>query len=47
MLQYFRPIFILKEGTVPWKDMGVLFGLAVVLWTGAGVAFARRDLSTI
>jgi ABC-2 type transport system permease protein len=47
VLDYYRPLYILRDGTIPWPDMGVLLGVAVVLWIAAGVVFARRDVSTI
>ena len=46
LLQYYKPLFILRDGTWPTHDLAVLIGLTVVLWTIAGIAFARRDLST-
>jgi ABC-2 type transport system permease protein len=47
ILDYYRPIYILRDGTVPWRDMGVLAGLAVVLWIAAGIVFNRRDVCTV
>jgi ABC-2 type transport system permease protein len=47
LLQYYRPLIILREGAWQLKDLLVLGGLALVLWTSAGIAFSRRDLATI
>jgi ABC-2 type transport system permease protein len=46
-LRYYRPLFILNDGAWPGRDVAVLGASAAVLWGAAGVAFARRDLSTI
>lgn len=46
LLNYYRPIGPLRDGAWPAKDMAVLGGVIVVVWTFAGVWFARRDLST-
>jgi ABC-2 type transport system permease protein len=46
VLRYHVPLPVLRSGRWPWADLGVLLGVAAVLWTGAGVIFARRDLST-
>ncbi len=47
MLRYYRPLYILRDGTWPWRDMSVLLGAAGVLWITGGIIFARRDLSTL
>jgi ABC-2 type transport system permease protein len=47
VLNYYRPVFPLRSGDWPWKDIGILLGSAMVLWTAGGVVFARRDLSTL
>jgi hypothetical protein len=47
ILDYYRPIYILRDGHVPWRDLGVLLGLAAGLWIAAGVVFARRDVCTV
>jgi hypothetical protein len=46
MLYYYRPLFILRDGHVPWRDVGVLLAVAAGLWTAAGVVFSRRDVCT-
>lgn len=46
LLEYYRPIGPLRDGTWPWGNMAVLGGVICVLWTAAGVWFARRDITT-
>jgi ABC-2 type transport system permease protein len=46
-MQYYRPLFVLRDGAWPWRDIGVLTGAAAVLWGAGGVVFSRRDLSTV
>lgn len=46
-LSYFRPLPILSEGAIPWRDMAVLFGAGSALWVAAGMIFARRDVRTV
>jgi ABC-type transport system involved in multi-copper enzyme maturation permease subunit len=46
LLNYYRPIGTLRTGEWAWKDIGILMGIAGVLWVSAGVWFSRRDLST-
>lgn len=46
VLEYYRPIIILRTGAWPWKDMAILAGAAGGLWITAGVWFSRRDLTT-
>jgi ABC-2 type transport system permease protein len=47
LLHYYRPLFILRDGVIPWRDMGILVAVAAVLWTAAGITFSRRDISTV
>jgi ABC-type transport system involved in multi-copper enzyme maturation permease subunit len=47
VLRYYRPLFILRDGAWPLRDLAVLLGSAGVLWTVGGWIFARRDLSTL
>ncbi len=46
VLRYHVPLPVLRDGGWPWADLGILLGTAAVLWSSAGVVFARRDLST-
>lgn len=47
VLDYYRPLYVIRDGTVPWRDMGVLLSVAVVLWVAAGIIFSRRDVCTV
>jgi hypothetical protein len=47
VLYYYRPLFVLRDGNVPWSDISILLATAAVLWTAAGVVFGRRDVCTI
>lgn len=47
ILDYYRPLYIVRDGAVPWRDMGVLAGVGVGLWIAAGIVFSRRDVCTI
>jgi hypothetical protein len=47
LLYYYRPLFILRDGIVPWRDVGVLLGVAAGMWVAAAIVFARRDVCTI
>ena len=46
VLTYYRPLFILRDGAWPAKDLAVLGGTALVVWSAAGWTFSRRDLAT-
>jgi ABC-2 type transport system permease protein len=46
VLRYYKPLFVMREGAWPWGKMGVLGGVAGVLWVVGGVITARRDLAT-
>jgi ABC-2 type transport system permease protein len=47
LLDYYRPMIILRDGAVPWSDMAVLLVIAAALWLVAGVTFSRRDICTV
>jgi ABC-2 type transport system permease protein len=46
VLTYYRPLFILRDGAWPSKDLAILGGTALVTWSAAGWTFSRRDLAT-
>jgi hypothetical protein len=46
VLYYYRPLFILRDGTIPWNDIAILLGVATTLWIAAGIVFNRRDVCT-
>lgn len=45
-LEYYKPIQMLMDNTVPWRNMGILGGLSLALWIAAGVWLSRRDVTT-
>jgi hypothetical protein len=47
VMYYYRPLFILRDGTIPWGDIAVLLSVTVALWIAAGIVFGRRDVCTI
>jgi ABC-type transport system involved in multi-copper enzyme maturation permease subunit len=47
VLRYYRPLFVLRDGTWPLWDMTALLTAAATLWTAGGLIFARRDLSAL
>lgn len=47
VLTYYRPLYILRDGTPRWSDIAILAGAGGALWAAAGVVFHRRDLSTL
>lgn len=47
LLYYYQPLYILRDGIVPWRNLGVLVAVGTVCWTAAGAILARRDISTI
>jgi ABC-2 type transport system permease protein len=46
VLEYHRPVNVLRDGGWPLRDMAVLGAVAAVLWIAGGLVFARRDLTT-
>jgi ABC-type transport system involved in multi-copper enzyme maturation permease subunit len=46
-LHYHRPIYVLRSGLWPLRDIGMLLAAAGAMWAMAGVVFARRDLCTV
>jgi ABC-type transport system involved in multi-copper enzyme maturation permease subunit len=44
---YYRPLFVLRDGAWPLRDIAILAATAVVAWLSAGIIFSRRDLSTV
>jgi ABC-type transport system involved in multi-copper enzyme maturation permease subunit len=47
MLRYYRPLYILRDGSWPTRDLFILLSAGAILWTAAGLIFAQRDLSTL
>jgi hypothetical protein len=46
ILDYYKPLAILRTGEWQWRDMGILGGTALTLWIVTGVIFSRRDVTT-
>lgn len=47
VLDYYRPMLILRDAAWPLKDMAALLGCATAFWVAGGVFFARRDICTV
>ena len=47
LLNYYRPLPILREGVFPAADLVVLLGIGGLLWLAGGVIFAHRDICTV
>jgi ABC-2 type transport system permease protein len=47
VLEYYKPVAMLRAAEFPWKDAAVLGGAAIVLWTLAAVRMSRRDVTTL
>jgi hypothetical protein len=46
VMYYYRPLFILRDGTIPWGDIAALLIAAATFWIAAGIVFSRRDVCT-
>jgi len=47
LLNYYRPLLILRDGGWPSGDMLVLLITGAVLWLAGGLIFNRRDICTV
>jgi ABC-2 type transport system permease protein len=47
VISYYRPAIIIQSGVFPWRDIGVLLSMAVVLWISAGLVFRNRSICTV
>jgi putative exporter of polyketide antibiotics len=47
VLNYFKPMPVLSDGTVPVVNLAVLGALALALWGLGAVVFIRRDIHTV
>ncbi len=45
VFHYYDPLRVSREGTLPWRDLAVLFGVALAGFAAALVAFQRRDVA--
>ena len=46
-LHYFRPLVIVRNGQVPWHDVGILLSVALAAWLAGWWHFARRDIPAV
>lgn len=44
LLNYYRPLEIVRVGAVPWADLLTLLGIAAAAWIAGLVHFCRRDI---
>lgn len=47
MLNYYRPLLVVRDAAWPTGDIMVLAAVGLVLWLTGGVLFARRDICTV
>jgi multisubunit Na+/H+ antiporter MnhB subunit len=46
VMEYYRPIGILMEGQIPWRNLGILGGITAGLWILTAIILSRRDVTT-
>jgi len=46
LLNYFRPVDVVREGHWPLLEMGVLLAIGLVCWTFGLIVFRRKDIPT-
>lgn len=44
LLQYYRPLPILRSNALPWLDIGVLLTVGLGAWTAGLLVYRRRDI---
>jgi ABC-2 type transport system permease protein len=47
LLHYYRPLLVVRSGEWPVRDLVVLLGLGLVLWTAGLWRFSRRDIPAV
>lgn len=47
VLNYYRPLVVLRDGSWPITDMLVLIAVAATCWTAGAIIFSRRDICTV
>ena len=47
VMEYYRPAIIIQTGEFPWRDVGILVALSVIMWISSGVVFQRRSICTV
>lgn len=46
LLNYLRPVDIVRSGEWPWSDISILLGIGAVAWLVGGALFLKRDIPT-
>lgn len=46
ILQYHRPLLVMRDGAWPVRDLAVLGSVSLAFWLAAGVVMSRRDVTT-
>jgi len=47
VLEYYKPVGMLRLAEFPWKDAAILAGAAIALWSAAAARMTRRDVTTL
>lgn len=47
VLEYYKPVAMLRAAEFPWKDAAILGGATLALWTLAAIRVTRRDVTTL
>ncbi len=47
IMNYYKPLLVLRKASWPVEDMTVLLSCGLVLWVAGGVIFNRRDVCTV
>jgi len=47
VMHYYRPAIIIQQGLFPWKDIGLLLGVACICLIAAAITLRRRSICTV
>jgi len=47
VLRYYRPVFIIRDGSWPALDLVILVAIGATFWLAGWAIFARRDICTV
>ena len=47
LITYFRPVYMIRDGIWPWRDMLILLGVAATAWAAGLLVFRRRNICTV
>lgn len=47
VVNYYRPAIIIQQGQFPWRDIGLLLGIAFACLTAAAISLRRRSICTV